>query len=902
MKNTLQQAVASVRAHRIAAVTVLFVLLGVIVGIASFPAINVHYVARFSGNVDVERQVTFQFDDNPGYSESATQSAYPDNGTATIHVDPLNLDSASLTVTAAGENVRLDRLDANVVAEDQTLYRAATIDLVQVNGTKATLNGSTATRFSIPAEQMKSLEKALAFRSEVKLLLLAFLLVLYLIVLCRMTIARHANKRYFAVSALVLLLVGGFVANVWLVKKPIVYHYSYAFTQPANIDDHSTYEYSQSFIAQQNKLRSVKLPISLDPTIDAGDVGNPGYGAVYETPHEYHNKYVITVTESETGSVLAKTMLTPDMVTVTNSLFRAEIPVRYDHAKGKRFTVTIDKTDSNAATVQFQGASLDTPIDILPQGSTPDSTELAVRSTIPFSYLNLSVGYAGYPYQAVMTAIVVAFLILILLNVLANRMFTGRQSIMLCAANYVCLIAYAIFQFTVYVTHVHGFPDELAHISYVAYLKQHGGLVPDFASMQIYNFNGDSTALDLTSIKEFNRLGHPPLFYQIERLLGGMSIDGNMAILHITRMRLVSFMLGLIGLAIVFYLGYSRIRKIPMLHLLFGLLVISPPNMIYTMSGVSNDSLTLLSMSVFVAGVIRYCERRYDARTFFLIAGGFALVSLSKLTAAMVAGFMGLGLVLYTIFRERNAAVFRKPAFLASLPVYVVPVGYFGWLLARYHAIQPSFQKLDFTGYVNSYFYVGINDRLPYSAWEYVTYYVGKFLDTWTSYVTNIVGSAQDTSMTGTQSTFSLFDPAHVGLIAILLIPVSVLFLAKSRVRDFLAIAETAFLITAVYQGYSAFRGFYDNGYPGAYSSRYYLCVISVFAFAIIWMICRSFSRSQETQLLDDDRPAARLEPVPLTSLGTAICLVFIVLLVFDGFLYSLLYQADGITGFVGKL
>ena len=57
-------------------------------------------------------------------------------------------------------------------------------------------------------------------------------------------------------------------------------------------------------------------------------------------------------------------------------------------------------------------------------------------------------------------------------------------------------------------------------------------------------------------------------------------------------------------------------RRIPILHMLYGLILISAPNMIYVISGVSNDALTMPAVAIFMLGIIRFYEKKYNILTY----------------------------------------------------------------------------------------------------------------------------------------------------------------------------------------------------------------------------------------------------------------------------------------------
>ncbi|RSX53682.1 hypothetical protein D2E25_1005 [Bifidobacterium goeldii] len=907
MTSVLQKIRALASAHRVAAVTIVFALLAVVVGVGRFQPVNVHYVAVFSDNsVAASEQVVFRFDDNPGYSSSATQSAFPVNGTADIRVDSLNVDSASLVIATASSKAVLQRLDAIVAVGDRTLYTAASVD-----GSAFTA-GSHADgergSFTLDQQRLAKFERTIAFRSETKLFLLTLLLIAYVIALCRVSVLRALDRRYVAFGTVVVLLIGGFLANTWLVKQPLTYQYSYAFSQTTDIDNAEPYELTQSFVAQQDELRDLRLPVSYAYSVNPDDIGNANYSTTFVNSREFRNQYLITVTEQSSGAVLYNGMLTPQLLSGDANALRAVIPVTADHAAGQTFTITIHKLDDQPATVRFQGAELASPVDSLTAASTTgmNSTSDQSASAPSFTYVNLAVGYAGYPYQAAITAIIIVLLVLLLFNWCAGRYLHGIARTAACAVNYVLLGVYACFQFLIYTRYVQGFPDEDAHLSYIAFLKQHGGIIPNFADMKVYTAPSVGV-LDLSQPIEFNRLGHPPLFYQIERLLGGMTVNGSLAMFSLNRMRAISFLIGLAGIALVFYIGLTRIRKIPALHLLFGLMVVSPPNLIYTISGVSNDSMTLLAVSVFVLGIVRFVEQRYSLLTYVIIAIGLSMTLLSKITAAMIVGFIAVGVIIYTLVEHRGKQALLRWQFLATLPIYLIPIAYFAKLVARFHTIQPSFQKFDFAGYVQSTFYYDVNHRMSMSVWQYAQYFTTSFLQWWHSLAGNTsVG----------KPSIPLYSIDRVAVMAVLLTPLLMVFMKKSRQRTYFLIAETSILLTVLYQAISAFKGFHTNGYPGAFSSRYYLCAIAVFALAIMWMICQCFSQKDTDTDTDTDAvlasAAAETVPtshkatktsdtvVPLTQLGTAICLTAIILLVFDGFIYSVLYYANTITGFTG--
>lgn len=480
-----------------------------------------------------------------------------------------------------------------------------------------------------------------------------------------------------------------------------------------------------------------------------------------------------------------------------------------------------------------------------------------------------------FPYRSIATGIVLTFLALGLLNCLQSQSSTRgnhRTSILM---NYLVVGVYAICQFPLYIKYLQGFPDEQAHLSYIAFLKVNGGIIPDFPDMRVYNVTAPGI-LDLTQVKQFNYLGHPPLYYQIMRILGGMTVRGDTVLFHINWMRLLSFGIGMLGIALIFYIGFTRIRPIPMLHLLFATIVISPPNMLFVMSGLSNDSLTLLTVSIFALGVIRFSEKKYDLLTFMLIAVGVSASLLTKLTAGMIVCIAAVLILVYTFAVERKGAkAILNRNFYISLPLYMLPMAYFSLLYVKYHTIQPSYKNMAFTEYVQSGMYTPNDSRTSMNIVQYVEYYISKFFESWYA-IHGHVAVPRDN--------LSFLSLATIAISLILIIPLLIFLKKDDQQVAYMKIGLIAVLLTFAYQFNNAFNGFYINGYLGGFQSRYYLCAIVLFALAAVKLV--------HDRCIEDDIVGVQY----LTYTGRAICLAALLLLVTDGFICSFLVNMDKIV------
>ncbi len=485
-----------------------------------------------------------------------------------------------------------------------------------------------------------------------------------------------------------------------------------------------------------------------------------------------------------------------------------------------------------------------------------------------------------FPYKTIVTLLVVTILALIGVNYRFRHASASRRGLV-CLADYAGATIFAIGQFLVYLKYYSHSNDEMAHLSYVAYERVHNQLLPAFENIRIYADAVDPTGhIDLKDFVQFNQLGHPPLYYLIMSHMPGISNVGTNVTYHLGLLRCESFCLGLVGILLCFYMGYTRVPKIPLLHLVFALIIVSPPNLIFIMSGLNNDTLAFTCVTVFVFGCVRFVERRYTKLTFFLIALGISSSLLTKLTAGMVVCFTAVVIVAYALLRERDSKALLRKEFAISLPIYAVPLAYYAMLIKRYGTVQPSYQKLALSEYLEGPFYTPITERQDMSLSQYVVYYWTNFTRSWCSFP-----YASDIQ----RPTLTSFSLEAIAITCTLLLPIGIVICAKTRVSRYISFGVVGMWLVSLYQFWSALNGFYRNGYTGAFQSRYYLCVIVVFAFAIIALIWQFLTK-----------PGSGIEERTLTSFGSWICGLFVLMLMLDGYILSFLYHAPELTVFAG--
>ena len=71
------------------------------------------------------------------------------------------------------------------------------------------------------------------------------------------------------------------------------------------------------------------------------------------------------------------------------------------------------------------------------------------------------------------------------------------------------------------------------------------------------------------------------------------------------------------------------------------------------------------------------------------------------------------------------------PGFLWALPLYVIPAGYYLFILYRYGVIYPGFPVLHYDEFIQSGFYVAPDERIVLGVYDYVRYFARQFLRSW---------------------------------------------------------------------------------------------------------------------------------------------------------------------------
>lgn len=475
-------------------------------------------------------------------------------------------------------------------------------------------------------------------------------------------------------------------------------------------------------------------------------------------------------------------------------------------------------------------------------------------------------------------------------------------------SKYFVLFIYAVvfvffgYKMLFYAEHVGRFPDEIEHVSYIAYLEETHKIIPEFKDMKLLE---QTKTIDNSNIKNaeykfgsnLNYLGHPPLYYHIMQLSGAVQIKNNNVVIDFIKLRSFNIALNCIAIALILYIGYSRIGKNILLHCLYAAIVVSVPMLAYVCAGINNDNLALIGLSIFMFGILRFSEQKRNYFTYFIISLGVFISFMSKLTSGLIV-FISLFLYIILIFiRERNLWFLISKKFLSTIPIYFITIAYYIITYIQTGSILPTYKILDPEGFYKSGFYVDVANRTYMSFTQYIMYFAKNFLQTWT-------GIASHVSLTKVDRFFSL---NNIALIALLVLPILLLFQIKKYIYKypvFLAAISVYFgvLISIIVQCLRAYNEFINvSGYLGGFQSRYYLCGISAIALAVVGVVSNYLENNDKVSKINlefqnnltlqcyETKRISKLKKVAVYS----VCLFFISLLFYEDFMYFLINFKD---------
>lgn len=374
---------------------------------------------------------------------------------------------------------------------------------------------------------------------------------------------------------------------------------------------------------------------------------------------------------------------------------------------------------------------------------------------------------------------------------------------------------------------VEGFPDQMAHLSYLAWLSDHPTLFPDFRNIPYAVARGDQGGLAIIRFKSgtVNNMIHPPLYYLIMNLFSGIEKVGRRSYaVDIMRLRAMNILLSSATVVLAFRLGYTRLKeRPPLVHALYALAIATLPMLAYVGAGINNDNLAYFALVIFFTGLLRYSEGKEDLKTYLLVGIGFLLGSFAKLTTALLLLVM-LGVTfIMSVIRTKSLKLILNKWFLVTLPCYLLFLAYEIHVKRTCGAWQPSLLDLNPEYYYTTVFYVPPENRVPMTFLQYVRLFAEGIGYSWSSlYCHN-------------PEVTRIMKNLAWGLVYWVPVAAALFAGVRSLVRrtgDRLALPVVlGFLGTLAYHFYSNWKGYPVSGYLGAVQARYYLGMIVPFAF-----------------------------------------------------------------------
>lgn len=393
---------------------------------------------------------------------------------------------------------------------------------------------------------------------------------------------------------------------------------------------------------------------------------------------------------------------------------------------------------------------------------------------------------------------------------------------------YLSACLFFLYKVNFYTDKVGRFPDEVVHVSYVAYLEQEDKVIPNFKDMRILEGvdvekkGSQDCKFSETSI---NYLGHPPLYYNILRIFSGIETEGDTVTVNVGRLRVISQAIVFIGLLIAAYIGFTRISRL-ILNFLYSVIIVSVPMLAYSSAGVSNDALCFVGINVLLLGFIRVLEDKRDKKTYFIVGIGYFILLLTKLTAGLVGVLAGVMIIAYICIKEKSIKILFNKNFAMTLPLYILCALYYLYTMKTYGSVNPSLSVIAPEYYKTTGFYIPEDKRVLMNFAQYKQYYWTNFIKSWTGISSHVALLKEGIILT----------KDTIGIALILIFPlISILPISKNKTKKAAMAVYLGIVFCILYQFYTVYNGYKNvNGYPGGFQSRYYLCGIAAMGLLIV--------------------------------------------------------------------
>lgn len=766
-----------------------FLIVAAVMWIYPFKAQNISMRIHTEG-VEDGTVLEFQIQNEDAYGKVQDFKTYVCNKTVLLKVNPefLKMDSIRLFQGEyASKLTSLEVMTGNYGKEDKTLKTIALGGRVEQKGEGAEFSG----------ELIREIRNSRRNNYFLKMAAAGILLFVWAVFVLYFILEKRFEK-YQAASVCGILLFAFFYCVFMKFNHDNVVNYHGSKVQNEYLDiTNGDIVAEQEFTAIANRISEIAVFFRLNDEPDCG--------------------IVMELVREKDGQILQKEIINPDSFDGEEVTYTMELD-NYVSAIDEKFLVRLYCVENNGSgTVWLASSSEDTDL----------YGQLIVNGERKNKDLLHQIGYLRLFNLTYAKLFVVFFALLLSICVLcAGSEKHAKKVIWLI---YASMLLFAAFKMMFYCHYVGKTPDESKHIAYVAYLEKENVIIPDLPEMRAISKIYDDGKVQIVSFSDgVNYLRHPPLYYQILRLVNAYEFheDGTIRV-EVFRLRLFSIGMAFLAFVLLFYIGFTRLKGGPHIHLLYTAVCVSVPMMTYGSAGLTNDTLTFLTVTVYFLGILRFAEKRRNALTYWLIAIGMTGTLLTKVTAGIMVAISAVIVLTYYLIKEKCYKELLSVRFLSTIPVYFLAVVFYLLLFKEYGTFQPGLNDIMSVESVrNSGFYTEFAYRDFRTFGEYINNYLRKFIGTWT----------------GIASHVSLQKPENVGvgiqtaaLSALWFIPL--LYLLKTvRRNNTHAVGVISMYIgifvTFLMQFVHAYNGYCSRGYEGAFQSRYYLCGMVLFAFA----------------------------------------------------------------------
>jgi hypothetical protein len=259
-------------------------------------------------------------------------------------------------------------------------------------------------------------------------------------------------------------------------------------------------------------------------------------------------------------------------------------------------------------------------------------------------------------------------------------------------------------------------PDEIAHVSYVAYLEESGRLIPEVTEMRILN-------ADAGWSRRPSYLMHPPFYYHLLRLLPGAQLQAETTPELTLSLRRANLWLSAVALTLMLWIGL-RLEMHLLLHLLYAVTLGSVPMLCFGAAGVNNDSLALAAGALTIIALCRRIEGSSSLLNTAMIGAGAGLALLAKATAGLLCCLMVALCLGWQLVHTRHHLRQSLTSFLVIAALTAPGLTYYGVQAVRYQRVLPSAANLGSEPCQQTSFKLEPGERLDLSGWGQQFFYL----------------------------------------------------------------------------------------------------------------------------------------------------------------------------------